>query len=298
MAYRSSINIGLGETPKTTDPAMFPDMVEIYNAIHILSSYMGRKQRGGFSFTLDTTTNIDVEQGEIITFCHRYTDWEVGTHTYIPADTWGKPITGTTLKVAEDSPIYTGFLKGAYSPFRRFMRNRSESVSTGLSDSTSMQRISTMLSELDPMGAAIAGSEDVHYELNNELLVGSYTGIALTSAEAGGEVEIGMGVGMLDMEGVAPGQLLIAAPLFESSAEYIHPDELQALAPIEIVSDLNKVRGDGQLYLLDIPIDELMYIPVGAIVGVGVDEGRAMLDFSFNKLGGAAMGGFNANYFR
>lgn len=40
MAYNSDIDLKLGETPKTTDPAIFPDMLEIYSAIHILGQWV------------------------------------------------------------------------------------------------------------------------------------------------------------------------------------------------------------------------------------------------------------------
>lgn len=40
MSYSSDIDLRLGETPKTDDPKLFADMVDVYNAIHILSQYV------------------------------------------------------------------------------------------------------------------------------------------------------------------------------------------------------------------------------------------------------------------
>lgn len=39
MAYNSNIDLKIGEVPKTTDPAVFPDMLEIYAALHILGQW-------------------------------------------------------------------------------------------------------------------------------------------------------------------------------------------------------------------------------------------------------------------
>lgn len=41
MSYSSEINLGgLGESPKTKDPEVFPDMTDVYNAIHILAQWV------------------------------------------------------------------------------------------------------------------------------------------------------------------------------------------------------------------------------------------------------------------
>lgn len=42
MAYTSKVNIRLGEVPKTTDGEIFADLVDIYNAIHILAQYVNQ----------------------------------------------------------------------------------------------------------------------------------------------------------------------------------------------------------------------------------------------------------------
>lgn len=39
MAYASEIDIKISETPKTTDPELLPDLIDIYNALHILAQY-------------------------------------------------------------------------------------------------------------------------------------------------------------------------------------------------------------------------------------------------------------------
>jgi len=46
MAYTSDIDLKLAETPKTTNPAEFPDMVDIYNALHILGQWVDRLKKG------------------------------------------------------------------------------------------------------------------------------------------------------------------------------------------------------------------------------------------------------------
>lgn len=38
--YRSPVNIGLGQVPTTQDPAIFTEMTEVYNAIHLLNQYL------------------------------------------------------------------------------------------------------------------------------------------------------------------------------------------------------------------------------------------------------------------
>ena len=45
MAYKSDIDIKLSEIPRTTDPSIFPDLVDIYNAIHILTQYSDRANK-------------------------------------------------------------------------------------------------------------------------------------------------------------------------------------------------------------------------------------------------------------
>lgn len=40
MAYTSNIDLKLGESPKTDDPKLFGDLVDVYNAIHLLSQYV------------------------------------------------------------------------------------------------------------------------------------------------------------------------------------------------------------------------------------------------------------------
>lgn len=38
--YRSPVDLGLGQVPLTTDPDIFNQMVEVYNAIHLLNQYL------------------------------------------------------------------------------------------------------------------------------------------------------------------------------------------------------------------------------------------------------------------
>lgn len=54
MAYSSDIDLKIGEIPKTTDPALFPDMVEIYNALHILGQWVNAVQKGAGSGDANT----------------------------------------------------------------------------------------------------------------------------------------------------------------------------------------------------------------------------------------------------
>lgn len=37
MSFRSPVNTGLAQLPKSTDPAIFPDLIDLYNSVHILS---------------------------------------------------------------------------------------------------------------------------------------------------------------------------------------------------------------------------------------------------------------------
>lgn len=38
--YRSPVDLGIGQVPLTTDPELFNDMTEVYNAIHLLNQYL------------------------------------------------------------------------------------------------------------------------------------------------------------------------------------------------------------------------------------------------------------------
>lgn len=38
--YRSPVDLGLGRVPQTTDPDVFNQMVEVYNAMHLLNQYL------------------------------------------------------------------------------------------------------------------------------------------------------------------------------------------------------------------------------------------------------------------
>lgn len=38
--YRSPVDLGLGRTPITTDPALFDEFSDVYNAIHLLNEYL------------------------------------------------------------------------------------------------------------------------------------------------------------------------------------------------------------------------------------------------------------------
>jgi hypothetical protein len=38
--YSSPVDLGLGQTPQTTDPILFNEFTEVYNAIHILNQYL------------------------------------------------------------------------------------------------------------------------------------------------------------------------------------------------------------------------------------------------------------------
>ena len=38
--YRSPVDLGLGQVPLTTDPEIFNEMTEVYNAIHLLNQYL------------------------------------------------------------------------------------------------------------------------------------------------------------------------------------------------------------------------------------------------------------------
>lgn len=38
--YRSPVDLGIGQVPLTTDPELFSEMTEVYNAIHLLNQYL------------------------------------------------------------------------------------------------------------------------------------------------------------------------------------------------------------------------------------------------------------------
>ena len=39
-SYNSPVDIGLGQTPQTTDAELFEELTEVYNAIHLINSYL------------------------------------------------------------------------------------------------------------------------------------------------------------------------------------------------------------------------------------------------------------------
>lgn len=38
--YRSPVDLGIGQTPQSSDPEVFTQLVEVYNAIHLLNQYL------------------------------------------------------------------------------------------------------------------------------------------------------------------------------------------------------------------------------------------------------------------
>lgn len=44
--YRSPVDLGLGQVPMTTDPEIFVEMTEVYNAIHLLNQYLDQLRSG------------------------------------------------------------------------------------------------------------------------------------------------------------------------------------------------------------------------------------------------------------
>jgi len=81
MAYTSKINLGgLGEQPKTQDPALFPDMADIYNALHILTQVLSGVLPGGggssgvppteamrFLRSFQMPALVDISAGDLVT---------------------------------------------------------------------------------------------------------------------------------------------------------------------------------------------------------------------------------------
>lgn len=78
MAYASEIDIKISETPKTTDPDLLPDLIDIYNALHILAQYTDQirefvtkspEGKPWESFPLEniihTRAHVDISQGQI-----------------------------------------------------------------------------------------------------------------------------------------------------------------------------------------------------------------------------------------
>lgn len=81
MAYTSKIDLGgLGEQPKTTNPDVFGDMVDIVNAIHILAQWVSSVLPGGgggsgvppaeamrFLRSFQMPALVDITAGDLIT---------------------------------------------------------------------------------------------------------------------------------------------------------------------------------------------------------------------------------------
>ena len=80
--YKSPINLGLGQMPKTDNSDIFPEMVEVYNAIHLLNAYLdnlrdqfdiGKKgsppdEQLPFKHGLWGRARTDIKAGEVVTY--------------------------------------------------------------------------------------------------------------------------------------------------------------------------------------------------------------------------------------
>lgn len=59
--YKSAINIGLSQTPKTTNPDIFNDLLESYNAIHILNASQDSIVEALYGNDEDATPDVNMK---------------------------------------------------------------------------------------------------------------------------------------------------------------------------------------------------------------------------------------------
>lgn len=79
MAYSSKLDLRIGEVPNVTDPEIFPDLMDIYNAIHILGQYVNSVIKGTnpddnedtsrqlpFQYAFWVRAAVNIKEGDII----------------------------------------------------------------------------------------------------------------------------------------------------------------------------------------------------------------------------------------
>lgn len=124
MSYSSDIDLRLAEIPTTTDPAIFPDMVDIHNAIHILAQYTNQLIRRGdnpsgtepwdsmpFEHWLWLEAYRDITAGSIVTMVDTQYAMDSGNNLYrcrgvIPGAASGW-VNGSG-RIKTNSPVWEG----------------------------------------------------------------------------------------------------------------------------------------------------------------------------------------------
>lgn len=182
MAYNSDINLRIGETPKTTDPAIFPDMVEIYNAIHILGQWTNAIKDQGKSGDEDTKpwdampfekwfyakAARDIERGSVVTI--------VGSDRFKLRDN-SNPRRPRPLG---DYYTVEGVINGAAGTGIPYTKTQSRGV----------------------------------FPLN-----GGVTGLAMSDAKEGELVQVGIGPAIINVEGIKFGQPVYALTAYFNEPE-------------------------------------------------------------------------------
>jgi hypothetical protein len=230
MAYSSEINLGgLGESPKTTNPDIFPDMTDVYNAIHILAqwtdSLVVRARHGE-----DSKDNPNWENFPVDKF------W------------WGK----AAVKISEgqicgSSDIFIG-KPGKPNSYSL------KGVVLGASGVLKRQRIRLQV------GTHGGDSGDPIYEdvFINKFTPRGITGIAMNDANPGEWVRLAVGEGVIQLSGAKAGDKILAYASFthtftnnvgygyRGNGSLVKVDEIATVPFIEGIMQIGVGTGDDE----------------------------------------------------
>lgn len=185
MAYTSDIDLGgLGETPKTQDSQIFPDMVDVYNAIHILAQWTGAlKERLEESSEQDSSDKPNWENMPFKEF------W------------WGRAAVAITKGQMCGSLNVQARFPGNTSPIRTY--NGVVLGCAGIFDRQGFQVA---------VGSTGGDSDSTIYEWRymNKFFPRGMTGIAMNNAAIGQWVRLAVGPGIMNIPGFKTGDRLFA----------------------------------------------------------------------------------------
>lgn len=218
MAYTSNIDLKLGESPKTDDPKLFGDLVDIYNAIHLLSQYVDNVR--------ETTSKGSGEEGTPPEESLPFDKW-------IWATAYHNISAGMICTLVNTQRAWSG---GFYSV---------EGVVRGAGTEYAYTQPSLIPPTQEKIRRSVGG-----------------TYIALSDASPGQQVKLGIGPGVLKLDGLAIGE-----PVY--SKAWADPTPFEQ-------PQLYILNNDGGVYRL--PENATNYITDGLIrVGYGIAPGRVLL---------------------
>lgn len=284
MSYSSSIDLGgLGEVPKTTDEGIFPDLVDIYNAIHILAQYtnsmFNRTDDASFDQITLSSANINVKAGDIVTISSLFGDFNAN----LRPNTLRKGMTKGAIEHG-----FSGVTKISYG--QRYVSSGGEGgnwISVGTPFAAGSPHVGALKTQNTPGSFVIS-------QFNGEY-VGAIVGIVLEDAGVGAEVGIGTGKGIIEMEGARVGQIVYAAGVYAydnlgrvKNNSGLRANRVNNLYSNNLGISYLNMRGvrfsnNGNMYLLNRPPSRNHYYPVGVPIGVCFEDDWVLLDLPRNQ---------------